>query len=305
VKKTARACALGMTIACAAAVPASAQSAPLKLSLADARIAYDKPVMAHGRLGAEYAGREIQLEYRSGGAWHGLARAAVAADGRWRIAVRLPRTALVRATLQPAPGSATASTVSATSRERRVALTARVGVGKRRFDVKAGRRAHARGQVLPAARGRKVLLQVRNDGRWRTLDRDRTAADGRFSLRRRVHTSMDRRVRIVVTGGKGLARTASRAGRLQVYRYTHASWYGPGFYGQRTGCGGTLQYGQVGVAHKSLPCGTKVTFRHRGRSVRVPVIDRGPYVAGREYDLTAAAAQKLRFRGHGSILVTR
>jgi rare lipoprotein A (peptidoglycan hydrolase) len=48
-----------------------------------------------------------------------------------------------------------------------------------------------------------------------------------------------------------------------------------------------------------------VTLRHSGRSVRVPVIDRGPYVGGREYDLTAATAQKLRFRGNGSILVTR
>ena len=37
----------------------------------------------------------------------------------------------------------------------------------------------------------------------------------------------------------------------------------------------------------------------------MPVIDRGPYVAGREYDLTAATAQRLGFSGHGAILVTR
>src|SRR3712207_9322983 len=64
-------------------------------------------------------------------------------------------------------------------------------------------------------------------------------------------------------------------GRVNVYRVALASWYGPGLYGNRTGCGGRLTYGKLGVAHKSLPCGTKVTFRHRGRSVRVPVIDRG------------------------------
>jgi len=48
-----------------------------------------------------------------------------------------------------------------------------------------------------------------------------------------------------------------------------------------------------------------VTFRHHGRVLRIPVIDRGPYVAGREYDLTAAAARKLRFSGHGPIQATR
>jgi hypothetical protein len=45
--------------------------------------------------------------------------------------------------------------------------------------------------------------------------------------------------------------------------------------------------------------------RRGRRSVRVPVIDRGPYAGGREYDLTAATAQRLRFRGHGAILTTR
>jgi rare lipoprotein A len=83
----------------------------------------------------------------------------------------------------------------------------------------------------------------------------------------------------------------------------HASWYGPGLWGNRTGCGGTLGQGSVGVAHKSLPCGAQVTFRHAGRSVRLTVIDRGPYVGGREFDLTAAAAAKLAFQGHGPLLV--
>jgi rare lipoprotein A len=59
------------------------------------------------------------------------------------------------------------------------------------------------------------------------------------------------------------------------------------------------------VAHKTLPCGAKLTLRHRGRSVAVRVIDRGPYVAGREFDLTERTAQRLHFRGHGTILTTR
>jgi rare lipoprotein A len=76
-------------------------------------------------------------------------------------------------------------------------------------------------------------------------------------------------------------------------------------YGNPLGCGGTLGVGTLGVAHKTLPCGTKVTLRRGSRSVRVRVIDRGPYVGGREYDLTAATAQRLGFSGYGPVLVTR
>ena len=71
-----------------------------------------------------------------------------------------------------------------------------------------------------------------------------------------------------------------------MYRHALASWYGPGLYGNQLGCGGRLGTSQLGVAHKSLPCGTKVTLRHHGRVVRVPVIDRGPYSGAREFDLT-------------------
>ena len=89
------------------------------------------------------------------------------------------------------------------------------------------------------------------------------------------------------------------------YRAGRASWYGPGLYGNHLGCGGTLSPGTLGVAHKYLPCGTKVTFRYRGRSATVPVVDRGPFVAGREWDLTAATKQKLGFGSTGTVWSTR
>jgi len=71
------------------------------------------------------------------------------------------------------------------------------------------------------------------------------------------------------------------------------SWYGPGFYGNGTACGQTLTKTLMGVAHRSLPCGTLVTFRYKGRTVTVPVVDRGPYVAGRTWDLTKGACTAL------------
>ena len=73
------------------------------------------------------------------------------------------------------------------------------------------------------------------------------------------------------------------------------SFYGPGFYGKRTACGHAYTTEIVGVAHRTLPCGTKVTFKNpaNGRIVTAPVIDRGPYVDGRTWDLSGALCQAL------------
>ena len=188
--------------------------------------------------------------------------------------------------------------VAAPAAAQSTATIASAGVAKKRLHVRAGQRAKVVGAASPAAPGRTASLQIRRNGRWRTIDRDRTTASGRYVLRARVRRTMTAPARVRVGG------LSRRLGRLNVYRFASASWYGPGLYGNRTGCGGTLAPGRLGVAHKSLPCGSKVTLRHRGRSVRVRVIDRGPYVGGREYDLTEATARKLRFRGHGAILTT-
>jgi hypothetical protein len=72
-----------------------------------------------------------------------------------------------------------------------------------------------------------------------------------------------------------------------------ASWYGPGFWRNKTACGKRLRRRTVGVAHKRLPCGTKVVFHKGGRWLRTKVIDRGPYVKGRTWDLTQRAAEAL------------
>lgn len=63
--------------------------------------------------------------------------------------------------------------------------------------------------------------------------------------------------------------------------------------GDPLACGGALQAGQEGVAHRTLPCGTKVELRRQGRTLTTTVIDRGPYVAGRSFDLTGPAAERL------------
>jgi rare lipoprotein A len=87
--------------------------------------------------------------------------------------------------------------------------------------------------------------------------------------------------------------------RFVVKRVWHwdpeTSFYGPGFYGGKTACGDVYTKEIVGVAHRTLPCGTRVQFRNpaNGRVVTARVIDRGPYVSGRTWDLSGALCQKL------------
>jgi len=88
------------------------------------------------------------------------------------------------------------------------------------------------------------------------------------------------------------------------WRYDgNISWYGPGFYGRRTACGVAYTRGIIGVAHRSLPCGTLVTFRNpvNGRQVTARVIDRGPYVPGRQWDMSAGLCSYLGHCYSGSI----
>jgi rare lipoprotein A (peptidoglycan hydrolase) len=178
-----------------------------------------------------------------------------------------------------------------------------VGVDKRRLNVRTGQRVYVIGNAKPGIRGLLARLQVRRNGRWRTIDGDRTNALGRYVLHDRPHGAMSVPVRVVIRWATG--RLKRKVGRLNAYRVAHASWYGPGLYGNHLSCGGTLGTATLGVAHKTLPCGTKVTLRNGRRTVRVRVIDRGPFVAGREFDLTAATARRLGFSGHGAILTTR
>ena len=86
------------------------------------------------------------------------------------------------------------------------------------------------------------------------------------------------------------------------FRIAGASWYGgKTMWGRHTACGQVLRPTTIGVANKTLPCGTPVKFVWHGHSIVAPVIDRGPYIRGRAWDLTSAAAEALEFEGIGRI----
>ncbi len=166
-----------------------------------------------------------------------------------------------------------------------------------------GRRVRIAGSLYPKVPGRRVAVEIRTDGTWKRLGRPRVR-DGRFRLVFRPHRQgRSRRIRVLFAGDR-LNPNASALSSLSVFRRAPATWYGPGFYGERTACGRRLGYDTVGVAHRTLPCGTVVAILYRGRTISAPVIDRGPYSAA-DWDLTRAAAQKLRFSGYDSIGVAR
>jgi peptidoglycan hydrolase-like protein with peptidoglycan-binding domain len=99
----------------------------------------------------------------------------------------------------------------------------------------------------------------------------------------------------------GIVGPQTRPALLALMRVLKATWYGPGFYGKRTACGKRLGRATLGVAHRTLPCGTRVTFYRGGRFVTVAVIDRGPFARGVEWDLTEAAAKRIGFRSTGAL----
>lgn len=72
---------------------------------------------------------------------------------------------------------------------------------------------------------------------------------------------------------------------------------GPGVIGRRTACGGVIGADTEGVAHPTLPCGARLFISFHGVTVLTQVIDRGPYVPGRQFDLTDALAQRLGLTG--------
>ena len=168
--------------------------------------------------------------------------------------------------------------------------------------VLAGNGLAVRGKVRPSGRHRVKLVFRGPDGGARGVT---TKANGSFALRWTPERTGSYAVRAYGVHDRRIRSSHSAARKLTSYRLAGASYYGPGLYGNGVACGGTLLPHTIGVAHKTLPCGTKVKLRYRGRTVTAPVIDRGPYVAGRDYDLTWAVKQRLGFPGVGTVLASR
>ena len=154
--------------------------------------------------------------------------------------------------------------------------------------------------------GRKVEIQLQGKGSsWLAVTRGPAARDGSFKLSWRAPKSGRFLARAVPTGAHTSDLAATPMTVITVHNKTEATWYDQA--GTTSACGVKLRKKTLGVAHKTLPCGTLLDFSFRGKAITVPVIDRGPYGAGVSYDLTIEAARRLGFinTGRGAVGVLR
>jgi len=282
---------------------------PLQIRIAPQRIAFGHPVLVAGRAPQGDAGRtavlETELTRRS--AWHQVAAARIGRAGEFRLQAVLSHSGYVRVVEEGVgAASGTPSTPFAqhagavpASAPHPVAVSAQLRVPSRSRDVLGGEVVTIAGRLLPAGAGRRVWLEGHFADGWRRLASARTGLAGGFHLRYVAASGLERHLRVVCGGDRANTSSVGPAGRLTVYQQSVASWYQDG---GATGCG---FHAGLGVANRSLPCGTKVRIRYGGRSVTAVVDDRGPFVGGRDWDLNQNTAGALGFGGVGTIWVTQ
>jgi hypothetical protein len=216
-----------------------------------------------------------------------------------------PAAAGAQASPAPAPAPAPAGTGGALAAPEPELATATAGAVS--VTTRAGallrKRLRLRGQVPAAAGGRTVTVERLDalTGQWLPVAYAVADAQGDFLATWRADRAGRQELRVRLDAGAGAVAAAAPQVSVTVFRRTRATWYGPGFYGRRTACGLRMSRTLHGVAHRTLRCGTLVTVFFGGRSLTVPVIDRGPFRKGVAFDLTAATAQALGFRTSGTI----
>jgi rare lipoprotein A len=158
--------------------------------------------------------------------------------------------------------------------------------------------ARFRGSAPASAAGRTIAIERFDDAAqaWAAVAHAAVNSDGTYLARWRAGAVGQFRIRaVLLPASEANAASASPELGITVHRPAVATWYGPGFYGHKTACGVKMTRMLLGVAHKTLPCGTEVAVLYKGRRITVPVVDRGPFRRGTAYDLTAATAQALHF----------
>lgn len=239
------------------------------------------------------ARREVRIEFRPAGSdnWRKAKTTKTSRDGKYAERVRVKKSGRFRAV---APDGATTRPELVRVKAK---LKARVkGAG----DTQVGDKVKIKGQVVPRGSQRQVAVKVGND-RIKT----KTRKNGTFAVKWKAPSTGNYKVRAKAKGDKLADGDKTKAGKVTVFRPANASWYGPGFYGNRTACGQTLTTSTRGVAHKTMPCGTKLTLRYKGNETVVRVIDRGPYHGNREFDLTGATKNDLGFGSTGVVYSSR
>jgi rare lipoprotein A len=156
----------------------------------------------------------------------------------------------------------------------------------------AGKTTTLNGHVAGAT-GTISITAKRGKADWLPVGTAEADADGDFTFSWTPPKTGLYDFRFAEPGLTAAAEEDTPQGTVAVYRRQKATWYGPESYGSRTACGIKLTARTLGVAHKTLPCGTRVEFFLRGKRITVPVIDRGPFANGATWDLTLTAMRRL------------
>ncbi len=139
------------------------------------------------------------------------------------------------------------------------------------------------------------------DWSWASTVTATIASDGSFSATWQTNHIGQFAMRAVVETTSAQAASTTPSLTTTVYRPSKATQYGPGFYGKKTACGQRLRKATIGLANRTLKCGESVAIYYRGRTLVVPVIDRGPYANGADWDLTEATGKALGIKGTAQI----
>ncbi len=154
--------------------------------------------------------------------------------------------------------------------------------------------------------GRRAEIQLQSrSGAWVAVTNGPASRDGSFKLAWRAPKTGRFLARAVPQGARASEITNVPTTVVTIYGKTQATWYDQS--GTTSACSVRLRKSTIGVANKTLPCGTLLDFSFHGKSITVPVIDRGPYGAGVSYDLTIEVARRLGFvdTGRGTVGVLR
>ena len=287
----------------AASAPRKAAIEPQKRS-----VTIGNRVLMRGRFpDAPNAAVEIRFQAAGHKSFERVATTRTGPGGYYDVRVKPRGTGLWRADLADPARVAQASSSPLDSRSRvdarsdieRIRVRSRLKADVSTHNATVGRSVRVTGHVAP--RGRRSVVITAGG---REID-TRTDRRGRFELSWQPPSTGTYKLTAKARGDRVAAGSSDGAGKVTVYRQAAASWYGPGLYGNRTACGQTLTSGTLGVAHKTMPCGTKLKLRYGSRTVSVRVIDRGPYAAGREFDLTYATKQRLGFPDTGTVYTSK
>jgi peptidoglycan lytic transglycosylase len=293
----------------------SAQSAqnpvqtPLNLRVAPRRVKFGRAVTVTGTAPAADAGKRVlvQTVLKGQSSWRPLSAVTVGSAGTFRAHVTPRRSGVLRAVevapAAPVPASravvAAPAKTPAPSAQTTVTVGASFTPARHPAAVRSAGPVHIGGKLLPASPGRRVRLEGRGAHGWHSLSAGQTGARGGYRLSVAPEAADGQKLRVVFAGDSRNARAVRPAGSLNVLHPGLASWYEDA---GNTACG---FHAGLGVANRTLPCGTKVTFSYGGRTVTAVVDDRGPYAGGRTWDLNQTTASALGFAGVGTVWSSR